>query len=114
MSNRFGDFFQEKISRCIDSTRNIIESEGLVDPVDYSSVVCSLPTLANFDLLSSDSIESMIGSMSNSTSLLDPIPTKLLKKCLDILVEPITSIVNKSLSEGKFPEKWKMANVTPL
>ena len=38
----------------------------------------------------------------------------ILKQHLDILIEPITDIVNTSLKEGVFPDCWKCATVTPL
>ena len=40
--------------------------------------------------------------------------TKLLKSCLDVLIQPITKIVNLALSEGIFPSLYKNALVTPL
>ena len=45
---------------------------------------------------------------------LDTIPTFLLKSCLDVLIHPITTIINMSLSEGIFPETFKQATVRPL
>ena len=53
-------------------------------------------------------------SSSNMTCNLDPIPTTLLKSCIDSLIVPITSIVNKSLKEGVFPSAFKTAHVIPL
>ena len=45
---------------------------------------------------------------------LDPIPTFLLKDCLDILLPSITKLVNYSLIDGSFPSAFKRAVVTPL
>lgn len=45
---------------------------------------------------------------------LDPIPTNLLKVCLDELLPLLTTIVNKSLETGCFPDNFKKALVTPL
>ena len=53
-------------------------------------------------------------SSSNGTCNLDPIPTTLLKSCIDSLIIPITNIVNKSLKEGVFPSAFKTAHVIPL
>ena len=38
----------------------------------------------------------------------------LVKDCVDILLTPITSIVNLSLSEGSFPSHFKSAIISPL
>ena len=50
----------------------------------------------------------------NKSCCLDPVSTELLKKCIDILIKPITAIVNKSLSTGSFPDSWKCGIVIPL
>jgi len=41
-------------------------------------------------------------------------PMWLVKYCLDVLISPITNIVNKSLSLGVFPISIKAALVKPL
>ena len=43
------------------------------------------------------------------TCSLDPIPTDLLKECIDAPIKSITLIINKSLSIGVFPNSWKEA-----
>ena len=45
---------------------------------------------------------------------LDPLPTVLLKACLDVLIKPITDIINASLCLGLFPEDFKCAHVNPV
>ena len=45
---------------------------------------------------------------------LDPLPTWLLKNCLDELVPVITLIINHSMSSGCVPDNMKKAIVTPL
>ena len=45
---------------------------------------------------------------------LDPVPTFLLKDCVEILLMSITKLVNLSLAEGVFPQKFNKTVVTPL
>ncbi|CAB4024165.1 Hypothetical predicted protein, partial [Paramuricea clavata] len=45
---------------------------------------------------------------------LDPIPTWLLKSCIDVLLPTITTIINASLEQGVFPTKWKESLLRPL
>ena len=45
---------------------------------------------------------------------IDPIPTNSLKALLDILIKPITTIINLSLESGTFPLSSKEALVTHL
>ena len=46
--------------------------------------------------------------------MLDPIPTYLLKECIDILLPTITRIINLSLQFCIVPDSFKTAAVTPL
>ena len=48
------------------------------------------------------------------SSDLDPIPTSLVKDCIDNSIIPITYIINVSLTEGSFPSHFKSAHVSPL
>ena len=48
------------------------------------------------------------------TSVLDPIPTKLLYKTLEVLLPTITNILNESLTWGIVPSEFKTAVVKPL
>ena len=52
-------------------------------------------------------------SPSKSCSL-GPMPTFLVLDYLDILITPITSISNASLEQGKCPNFFKQAHVTPI
>ena len=54
----------------------------------------------------------MLGVPTKSCSL-DPVPTKVVKECLDELVPLLTVIISQSLQSGVFPDVWKEALVTP-
>ena len=45
---------------------------------------------------------------------LDLIPMNILKALLDILIKPLTTIINLFLESGTFPLSFKEAHVTPL
>ena len=45
------------------------------------------------------------------SSDLDPIPTSLVKDFIDILITPMTSVINLSLTEGSFRLHSKSANL---
>jgi len=45
---------------------------------------------------------------------LDPVPTYILRDCIDVLLPYLTAMVNASLREGSLPESQKRAVVTPL
>ena len=44
----------------------------------------------------------------------DELSSELLKMGADVLSEPLTKIINKSIEDGRFPEDWKVAKVCPL
>lgn len=44
----------------------------------------------------------------------DCIPNWLLREYAEVLVEPVTTILNSSYREQKLPKTWKLANVVPL
>ena len=44
----------------------------------------------------------------------DNIPPRLLKELAEVLSEPISIIMNKSLQEGRLPTIWKKAHVVPI
>ena len=50
----------------------------------------------------------------NKSTGLDGIGPKILKLCSDYIAEPITYLINKSLSEGVFPDQLKNASVIPI
>ena len=45
---------------------------------------------------------------------LDPIPTRLLKQCLPVVVPVITSIINTTFESGTVPSSLKLANIRPI
>ena len=48
------------------------------------------------------------------SSSLDPIPTYLLRECIDVILPYLTAMVNTSLRCSCLPASQKMAVVTPL
>ncbi len=50
----------------------------------------------------------------NKAGGLDNISSRLLRIAAPIISKPLTSIMNKSLQNGKFITEWKNAKVIPL
>ena len=59
-------------------------------------------------------IEKLIRQSPPKSSIIDPIPTKLLKSCLSAAAPVIASIVNSSITHSLVPEILKSASVTPI
>ena len=56
----------------------------------------------------------IISKSHTKSCLLDPLPTFLIKECIDILLPSITKLVNCSLWERLVPDGFKKAVVSPL
>ena len=67
-----------------------------------------------FERASEDEIKKLILSSSSKSCDLDPIPTSVLKNCLDILITPITDIINISMETSTFPQNFKEPHVRTL
>ena len=67
-----------------------------------------------FERASEDEIEKLILGSSSKSCDLDPISTSMLKNCLDLLITPITDIINISMETSTFPQNDKKAHVRPL
>jgi hypothetical protein len=39
---------------------------------------------------------------------------RVIKDCLHVILEPLTSIINRSLTTSEFPDAWKIAELIPL
>ena len=70
--------------------------------------------LSSFTPATAEEVRQIIMSSPNKFCDLDPMPTVLLKACIDTLLGTITNIVNVSLRTGIFPDDFKQAHVNPL
>ena len=102
LANNFNNFFHDKIE-IIRATLNCEELETQEDKLTDMKLIHLRPA-------TSDEISMIILSCSNSSCLLDPVPTWLLKECIGDLLPLITAIVNTSITTGKFPKNIKKCN----
>jgi hypothetical protein len=81
-------------------------------PTEYSNFVGSrLNQLAEISL---EDTETLIQQSSDKSCGLDPAPTWLVKEFAGNLAPFICSLFNKSLSQGIFPQSFKVAEITPI
>ncbi len=109
LADEFGEFFIKKIQ----DIRTEIDSH----PCTFqASAEHSTPTkvLSSFKPLSEQEVRKLIFQSKSTSCSLDPIPTPLLKECVDILLPLLTKMINTSLETGIFPDEWKLALVVPL
>ena len=93
----------------------MVSSEQNYSSGSFNDTPDSVPAAFNtFKPVTEDEVSKCINESPTKSCPLDPIPTFLLKDCLDIVLLSITKLVNYSLIEGSFPSTFKKAVVTPL
>ena len=63
---------------------------------------------------SENAVKKLLIKAKPTTCANDPIPSKLVKQHMDVLLPLITRMINKSLSNGTFAEIWKISVIRPL
>ena len=64
--------------------------------------------------INTDEIISVISSLSNSAAGYDEMPASITKQLVPCFVHPLTFLINKSISQGTFPDELKIAKVLPI
>ncbi len=107
LAEGFSEFFISKVQKI----RDKLDSVTTVSV--FEDTQCDV-TMDTFKLLSEDDVRKFIVKSPSKSCDLDPIPTHIVKECLDLLLPAITRIMNKSLQEGVFPSQFLSAIVLPL
>ena len=112
--NRFSSFFNEKIVKAkakvammrAQLAPNLSQVQFATDNNDQCLDVLAETTIAE--------VSKLIARLPNKSSPLDYLHTSVLKACSDVLSPIITRLANLSFAEGRFPDRFKVAQVTPL
>ena len=89
----------------------------MLPSIDNTKQDLSFSHSAQFIAFSEVSVDTVCKILFNSPTkscLLDLWPTFLIKDCADILLPPLTKLINLSLLEGCVPDGFKSAVVTSL
>ncbi len=111
LAENFSDFFIQKIENIrvkLDSDPDIIHDMA-IDPINVE-----IEPLSEFKPISDNDVRNLFMKAATKSCALDPLPTSLLKECIDSLLPVLSLIVNLSLRYGNFPEEWKLAIILPL
>lgn len=106
MAEKFADFFVNKITAIRDS----LDDMNLYSP-SRRDISVKLTTLHP---VTCEEVHKTIMRMPTKSCEKDHLPTQLLKECLNVLIGPITDLVNISLKHGVFATEWKEAIIRPL
>jgi hypothetical protein len=113
LANEFAAFFEQKINKLRTKLDDVIpvtdsDDRANTDQPDTNVKLCE------FRCLSEDEVRKLIHKMPTKHCELDPLPTWLVKACLDVLLPLLTKIINSSLLLGAMPVNLKHAMVKPL
>lgn len=112
LSEDFKDFFSDKVNKIRkDIAVELSESGPKEEPL--TEAIGQRTELSSFLAINAESLKDLVSKMSNKFCCLDPIPTFLLKECIDELTPILLYILNKSLTTGSFPAGMKRAVVKP-
>ena len=112
LSNLFNDFFIEKVEKIVKICPPNINSALI-----YTSnhVGNNKPPEMEFSTVTTEKVLKIINSLKNTGSTgTDGINTLTIKKLKDILVGPLTEIINKAIYSCDYPRLWKEGLITPL
>lgn len=107
LADTFSTFFIDKIKK-------IRDGFGTVSNTCQLQPDTHPPPFSTFSSVSNDHVLKTIKRSPPKTCSLDPWPTFLILECIDLLIAPITQLINFSLHEGCFPSRLKCASITPL
>ena len=105
LANDFASFFINKIRDIRDQLNEFPKYDPRAD-----AKATSMP-LSKFSQMSAGDIMSIIRSMASKSCELDVVPTTLFKVILPHIIDTLVKIINASLEQGVFAEKWKVAIV---
>ena len=112
LAEKFNSFFKEKVENLaagIKKNPKIDPFSSLREKVHGSNLMFKLRTVHEKEVLK------ILRSLKQKTSYGHyGISSEILKLGADILVVPLTYIINSSILTGKFPNNWKLAKVVPL
>ena len=111
LGNTFVDYFKNKIELIRNNLEESLNTS--TDQLPSTAPIHGL-SLEQFKVVSESDVRKVITSSPTKPCALDPIPTWLLKQCLDQVSPVLTVIVNTSLSCADFTPELKRAFVTPL
>ena len=107
MAHCFNNLFCQQIL----NLHSGLQSSPLSQPLVEESCISMMDT---FEPFAETDIRQLLKRSSNAFCAVDPMPKWFVKDCPDVLINPITNIVNKSLSLGVFPRSMKAALVKSI
>ena len=115
LANLFKNFFHDKIINVRNTiSEDLADSNDGIPPITASTSYATTESFNFFSELTGEEILEILKLMPNKFCSLDVFPPWLISECIDILLPYLKTIINSSLTEGVFPESYKVAHIKPL
>ena len=97
--------------RTVDALDSKHTIKSTTNPMSYvnncnNSIVIPPVTMAE--------VRQTILSLKNLSAGWDDLPTVVAKQSIDSYIEPLTCLINRSFSDGIFPDELKLARIVPI
>ncbi len=104
LATEFSSFFHEKIANLVKHFTDV--------PISQQPTYIGTQ-FTTFRPTTSEEVKNLINTSVSKTCDLDPLPTWLIKECLNELLPLLTSLFNVSFAIGEFPQDLKNAIIIP-
>ena len=74
----------------------------------------AIPNIITISDVRESEINTIIRNIKNSASGYDELPTSIMKSVSEVYIKPLTYLINKTISQGHFPEELKLTRVIPI
>ena len=115
LKNDDGSHCETDLSKAATLNQNFARAFTIEDTSNFPKVQSSNNCTLNEILVTEQCVLNNLNKLKTNKSMgPDGIPASLLKNKASSIAKPLTMIFNKSLTEGKLPKIWKLANVIPI
>ena len=109
LADDFADFFVGKVEKIRSTVMEEQNQRNMRNAVHQAPVCC----FEKFEEVSTEKLKRIVKDMPDKTCDLDPVPTWLVKGCIDELATVLCKFVNLSLGSSSVPEILQQALVFP-
>ena len=112
LANEFNEFFITKVQTNMNDLQP--SDDNPMDPTYMESDYLTKVRFNTFQKVTEDHLVKLVQKSTIKSCELDPIPTSLLKKHLNVMVPVLQHIINLYLTEGHFSDELKQVLLRPL
>ncbi|XP_052791708.1 uncharacterized protein LOC128225851 [Mya arenaria] len=112
LAQEFSDFFIDKIETIRTNISSQHQSESVSE--DRRTEVRDIARMDNFIPATEEEVKKLVQQSAYKSCELDPLPTWLVKSCINELLPILLKIVNSSLQSSIVPKSFKASRIRPL